>query len=67
MTNEQLSTLALRVFRAEENLHLAQSKSLTVRIVKKRERAVVDAMAKLTPEQLQAQRDHKARMNGFTR
>jgi hypothetical protein len=67
MTNEQLSDLALRVFRAEENLHLAQSRNLTVRILKRRERAVVDAMAKLTPEQLQAQRDRKARMNGAVR
>jgi hypothetical protein len=65
MNNTDLSATALRVFRAEEDLHLANSRKLSVRIVKRRERAVEEAKAKLTPEQLQAQRDHRAKMNGF--
>jgi len=65
MNNTDLSDLALRVFRAEENLHIARNRNFTPRRLKRRERAVEEAKAKLTPEQLQAQRDHRAKMNGF--
>jgi len=65
MYNERLSTLALRVFRAEENLHIARNRNLSVRITKRRERAVEEAMAKLTPDELASERARRAKMNGF--
>ncbi len=65
MNNTDLATLALRVFRAEEDLHIARNRKMSVRITKRRERAVEEAKAKLSPEQLDAQRAHRAKMNGF--
>lgn len=67
MNNTDLSTLALRVFRAEENLHLANSRGVSVRKLKRAERAVEEAKTRLTPEELQSQRDRRAKMNGLSR
>lgn len=65
MNNTDLATLALRVFRAEENLHIAQNRNFTPRRLKRRERAVEEAKAKLTPEELASERARRAKMNGF--
>lgn len=64
--SENIITLGQRVARCEENLHLARSNK-TARIVARRERLLADAIAKMTPSDLEHYRAYRAEMNGLNR
>lgn len=63
---ESVITLGQRVSRCEENLHLARH-TKTARIVARRERLLADAIAKMTPSDLEHYRAYRAEMNGLNR
>ena len=63
---ESVITLGQRVSRCEENLHLARH-AKTARIVARRERLLADAIAKMTPSDLEHYRAYRAEMNGLNR